>query len=126
MRTNEIKVNFLGWDNVFAKFEIQGTHLYDGQRIRYLVVACEGDWTDDLRGFYPDITFYEEVQNNLGSGLEFIDKEYCPLLKRSFFKFKLEDPSPCLVVPASGEELHFEIYGLNAGGSLLLLLEQEL
>lgn len=61
--------------------------------------------------------------------MTFIRKEYSEVLKRSLFFFDFEDTSNgnyVLAVPATGEEIYFEIYGVDQSGSLVLLLEREL
>lgn len=120
-------VNFLGWNgpgSLYAFFKVaQG-------EMSKLLVAHEGNWLDE-RGmsFYPDYELYEDVQKDLGKGLRFIKKEYSKLLKRSIFLYDFEynnDREYILAVPATGEEIYFEIYGVDRHGALVLLVEREL
>ena len=76
--------------------------------------------------YHRDFEYYEDVQKALGRGLEFVGKEYSNLLKRSLFKFKIIHNDAQLVVPATGEETSFEIYGIDRIGNWHLLVKQEL
>ena len=68
-------------------------------------------------------------QKDLGKGLTFIRKEYSENRKRSLFLFDFEyvsDGNYLLAVPATGEEIYFEIYGVDQSGAMVLLVEREL
>lgn len=94
------------------------------------MVAHEGDWLDtDGMPCHSKYKFYEYVQKTLGKGLTFIYKEYSKILNRSLFLFDFEFTSNnyyILVVPATGEEINFEIYGVDHSGALVLLDKREL
>ena len=118
-------IRFLDWFGTIAKFEITERRLPDGSLMNFIIVAYEGDWTDELL-FNDKFKFYEDVQLKEGSGLKFIDKAFIPILRRTFFKFKLDNSPAILAVPATGEEFNFEIYGSDGRKGLHLLHEQEL
>ncbi len=108
---------FVGPSSSYAKFGINATE-YD-----MILVAHEGHWTEEgdmcRHCHYKS---YEAVQADLGCGFKFRDKEYVRTLDRSFFIFERDALSReySLVVPATGEEKYFEIYGIKYGRLNLL------
>lgn len=76
---------------------------------------------------FSEYESYEDVQKALGSGLEFISKEFSTVLKRSLISYSFEYGSEAiLAVPATGEEIYFEIYGSDRTHAIFLLEEREL
>lgn len=57
-------------------------------------------------------------------------KEYSKLLNRSLFLYEIAPPVKGLgykiAVPATGEEVYFEIYGVDSNGIQYLMLHREL
>ena len=93
-----------------------------------VIVAHEGNWlTSDFRQFYGYDT-YEDAQRKYGIGLIFVSKEYSDVLNRTLFSFEFEDffSEAILAVPATGEEIYFEVYGSDNNHGLVLLTEREL
>lgn len=126
MMNNEL-VEFLGWEGGYAKFKIKRTKLPNGRTLERIIVAHEGDWITDGIWGYRKYNAYEDVQNALGSGLAFIEKEYSAVLKRSLMSYSFEYGSEAiLAVPATGEEIYFEIYGSDRLHGMYLLVEREL
>lgn len=121
-------VEFLGWEGSYARFKIRRGRLPNGQTLERIIVAHEGDWTG-AEGMvcYPEYAAYEDVQEALGSGLTFVAKEFSEILRRSLFTYSFEYGSEAvLAVPATGEEIYFEIYGSDRYHGLFLLVEREL
>ena len=78
---------------------------------------------------HREYALYEDVQKDLGNGLKFIKKEYSDKLNRSFFIYSVDNAfeSNCtLAVPATGEDICFEIFGETKQGRLILLEKREL
>lgn len=123
-------VQFLGWKGCYALFSIKREILPNGEGFDKILVAHEGHWIDsDGMICHPEYEHYEDVQKDLGKGLTFIKKEYSEFLKRSLFLFDFEyvsDGNYLLAVPATGEEIYFEIYGVDQSGAMVLLVEREL
>ena len=123
-------VQFLGCKGCYALFSIKREILPNGEDFDKILVAHEGRWVDsDGMICHPEYEHYEDVQKDLGKGLTFIRKEYSENRKRSLFLFDFEytsDRNYILAVPATGEEIYFEIYGVDQFGRLVLLLEREL
>lgn len=94
-----------------GRFRIKAGLLPDGSRIDRIIVAHEGDWARPM-SFGP-YRFYEDYQQHLGSGLEFIRKEYSFIMGRTLIEFRITRPDPVLVAYATGEEFAFEIYGAS-------------
>lgn len=123
-------VHFLGWKESYALFSIKRGILPNEKHFDKVLVAHEGHWIDskDMM-FHRKYEFYEDAQKDLGKGLTFIKKEYSEFLKRSLFLFDFEyvsDGNYLLAVPTTGEEIYFEIYGVDQSGALVLLVEREL
>ncbi len=123
-------VHFLGWKESYALFSIKRGILPNEKHFDKVLVAHEGHWIDtDGMICHKEYEHYEDVQKDLGKGLTFIKKEYSEILKRSLFLFDFEYNSEgdyLLSVPATGEEIYFEIYGVDQSGALVLLVEREL
>ena len=70
--------------------------------------------------FYGEYKNYEDAQKDLGSGLKFVGKEYSNLLNRSFLLYEItcsvKDIGYKIAVPATGEEVSFEIYVMDSSG----------
>ena len=123
-------VQFLGWKGCYALFSIKRGTLPNEKYFDKVLVAHEGHWTDakDMM-CHREYEFYEDVQKDLGKGLSFVKKEYTEIQNRSLFLFDFEytsDKLHILAVPATGEEIYFEIYGVDQFGALVLLIEREL
>lgn len=125
---NRDYVEFLGWEGTYAKFKIRRAKLPNGGTLERIIVAHEGDWTTaEGMWCYREYEAYEEVQKELGRGLSFIAKEYSDVLKRSLISYSFKYGSEAiLAVPATGEEIYFEIYGSDRNHGLYLLVEREL
>lgn len=123
-------VFFLGWKGTYAFFEIKRGMLPNGKMFERILVSHEGNWIDSNGMIcHPDYKLYEDVQAALGKGLTFVKKEYSKLMNRSRFLYDFEyqsDGDYVLAVPATGEEIYFEIYGVDQFGALVLLVEREL
>lgn len=123
-------VHFLGWKESYALFSIKRGILPNEKHFDKVLVAHEGHWIDiDGMICHKEYELYEDVQKDLGKGLTFIKKEYSEFLNRSLFLFDFEyvsDGNYLLAVPATGEEIYFEIYGVDQSGALVLLVEREL
>lgn len=121
-------VEFLGWEGSYAKFRIKRGQLPNGRTLERIIVAHEGNWIE-ANGIwsYREYDSYDEVQNKLGNGLSFIAKEFSKVLNRSLISYSFEYGSEAiLAVPATGEEIYFEIYGSDRRHGLFLLVEREL
>lgn len=69
----------------------------------------------------------ENIEKALGYGLDFDAKEYSTIMKRSLFSYSLDYVKDAvLAVPATGEEIYFEIYGADDHHGMFLLVEREL
>lgn len=121
-------VEFLGWEGSYAKFRIKRGQLPNGRTLERIIVAHEGNWTTaEGMWCYREYDSYEDVQKALGSGLSFLSKEYSEVMKRSLISYAFEYGSEAiLAVPATGEEIYFEIYGSDRYNGLCLLVEREL
>lgn len=124
-------VKFLGWQGSYARFQIRREKLPNGNIFKAIIVSHEGEWTkEESMLCHGEFCFYENVQNKLGRGLIFKEKGYIPILNRSFFRYDfmpfMLGREYILAVPATGEEIKFEIYGVDEGGALVLLCEREL
>jgi len=127
MENNEF-VNFLGWKGIYAQFEIKPGVLPNGRTMERIMVTHEGNWigTDGM-GCHSEYEYYEDVQEDLGQGLTFVKKEYSETMNDSFFEYEISDsPRHILAVPATGEEIHFRIYGSDGCYGKYLLVEREL
>lgn len=125
-------IQFSGWggaNSIYARFQINRKELPNGNKFNKLLVAHEGNWTTEESMYcHPDYKNYEDVQNELGQGLVFSRKGFSRINKRSLFLYDFDNTSMkhILAVPATGEEIYFEIYGVDQYGSLVLLEKREL
>lgn len=120
---------FLGREGMCGRFRIKTSAPTGGRALIGLLVAHEGDWLrEKAMSPYPLYENYEDVQPALGTGLYFRGKEYSQTYRRSLFLFTFsgEADERVLAVPATGEEIAFEIYGIDSDWRLLPLLEMEL
>lgn len=117
--------NFLDGKKLSRNFE---SYLMIGNLTKILV-AHEGDWTTEegMSCHFP-YKRYEDVQKDLGKGLIFKRKGFSKVSRRSLFLFEIDKTcnEHILAVPATGEEIYFEIYGIDKSGDLVLLVEREL
>lgn len=121
-------VEFLGWEGTYARFKIKSGQLPNSRNLERIIVAHEGDWPN-TEGMlcHREYDSYEDVQKALGTGLTFISKEYSTILKRTLISYSFEYGSEAvLAVPATGEEIYFEIYGSDKYHGLNLIVEREL
>lgn len=125
-------VEFTGWENgIYGTFLMNSLTLPNGKCIEKILIAHEYDWTHSTAmSCHQEYKLYEDVQRDLGKGLIFKCKEYSVLLNRSLFLYDFELSSKRtevkIAVPATGEEVCFEIYGLDDCGKVYLLLGREL
>ena len=124
----DANIKFKDWKGQYALFEIMAGGLPDGSLLERIIVAHEGKWIEeDGMICHPEFQLYEDVQKKMGTGLFFKGKEYSDILNRSIFEFSVKDYGiAMLAVPATGEEISFEVYGSSKKGPLHLLLSQEL
>ena len=125
-------ISFIDWcgpSHIYASFRINRTDLPSGKSIESILVAHEGDWTSkEGMSCHHHYKHYEDVQDDLGKGLMFRRKGFSKINRRSLFLFDIDKTSNehILAVPATGEEIYFEIYGVDTDGNLILLVQQEL
>ena len=122
-------INWCGPSHIYASFQINRTDLPSDREMRFLLVAHEGDWTtEEGMSCHSAYKRYEDVQKDLGKGLVFRRKGISKVNRRSLFLFEIDKTcnEHILAVPATGEEIYFEIYGIDADGNLVLLVKQEL
>ncbi|MCH5325809.1 MAG: hypothetical protein J1E29_01235 [Duncaniella sp.] len=119
---------FKDWEGSYALFTIRRGVLPNGRTLQRIFISHEGDWTgSDAMLCHKDFLNYEDVQSALGNNLSFKSKEYSPALHRTLIQYSLNsDSGATLAVPATGEEIAFEIYGAGSSGGLYLLIEREL
>lgn len=126
-KANNELVEFLGWERIYAKFRIRRGLLPNGRSMCRIIVAHEGDWINPEAMWGREYESYEDVQKHLGRGLTFMAKEYSAMMGRSLFSYSLDCCEDIiLAVPATGEEIYFEIYGADEHHGLNLLVEREL
>ncbi len=122
-------IMFMGWKGSYALFEIKRNDLPDGTAFNKILLAHEGDWLNqEGMSCHTEYRRYEDVQEDLGRGLIFKRKGLSKINRRSLFLFEIDKTATehILAVPATGEEIDFEIYGVDSKGSLILLIKQEL
>ena len=106
MINNRIYDKFQDGERVCGIFQIESTLLQSGTRSETILVAHEGNRIDlYLMDFYGEYKNYEDAQKDLGDGLKFIGKEYSNPVKDIGYK---------IAVPATGEEVSFEIYVMDS------------
>lgn len=96
----------------------------DGRRVKGVVVAHEMNWLEGKRSYRQYSSGYEAIQQKLGVNLRFICKEHSQTLGRALFRYDFENPMRpgLLFTPATGEELYFEIYGIDESYGILRLM----
>ena len=127
MKNSEL-VEFLGWKGTEARFKIKRGVLPNDRDLERIIVAREGNWMATMSALLPfGSNNHESVQARHGSGLKFLAKEYSKVMNRSLFSYSFEScEDAILAVPATGEELLFEIYGSDADHVMYPLVEREL
>lgn len=129
MATDYIK--FKGHNGCYGCFDIILAATKYEAGCESIIVVHEGNWTENLNNPYawPECQHYEDAQVLFGRGLIFVDKEYLPTQHATAFKFAF-DSHICgfcrLVVPATGEDFFFKVYGIRHTGERVLLIEMEL
>lgn len=129
METNYIE--FKGHKGCYGCFEINLNAANYSESYESILVVHEGNWAEDLNNTYawPECKHYEDAQSLFGSGLICVDKEFLPSQRATAFKYTFESHAhgTCeLVVPATGEEFFFKVYGIKHAGERVLLIEMEL
>ena len=122
-------ITFIGWCGIYASFHIDRMDLPNGKNLTAILVAHEGDWTtEEGMCCHAHYKSYEDVQSDLGKGLVFRRKGFSVINRRSLFLFEIDKTcnEHILAVPATGEEIYFEIYGVDTDGNILLLVKREL
>ena len=122
-------LNFCGPSRIYASFHIDRMDLPNGKNLMAILVTHEGDWTtEEGMCCHAHYKSYEDVQSDLGKGLVFRRKGFSVINRRSLFLFEIDKTcnEHILAVPATGEEIYFEIYGVDTDGNLLLLVKREL
>ncbi len=125
-------ITFIGWCGpscIYASFRIDRMNLPNGKDITALLVAHEGNWvTEGGMCCHAHYKYYEDVQGDLGKGIVFRRKGFSVINHRSLFLFEIDKTcnEHILAVPATGEEIYFEIYGVDTDGNILLLVKREL
>ena len=120
---------YCGPSHVYASFRIDRMDLPNGKNFTALLVAHEGDWTtEEGMCCHAHYKYYEDVQGDLGKGLVFRRKGFSVINRRSLFLFEIDKTcnEHILAVPATGEEIYFEIYGVDTDGNILPLVKREL
>ena len=119
---------FLDWEGKYGKFVIKNGKLPNGCPMTTIIVAHEGNWLEeDAMICHSEYDKYEDVQADKGIGLDFIDKEFSSEKRMSYYKFALRDNSNAILeVPATGEEIRFEIFGEDLKGERFLIYKGEL
>lgn len=120
-------IAFKEWKGLYALFELTKGMLYDNQVIDRIIISHEGDWIgEDAMMCYPQYSRYEDVQYDLGGGLFLLRKWFSSEKRRSYFEYKMLKNKSVLAVPATGEEMDFEIYGVGQDNNKILLIKREL
>lgn len=120
-------ISFKNWEGTYALFEIQKDHMPNNQFIDKIIISHQGDWiSEDAMLCHPQYAKYEDVQFDMGEGLQFLRKWFSPEKGKSYFEYKIIKDKSLLAVPATGEEITFEVYGKGEDGQEILLLQREL
>ena len=120
-------ITFKEWEGSYALFEITKGILYDNQLMDKILIIHEGDWIgEEAMTCHPRYTRYEDVQFDMGDGLLLLRKWFSLEKRRSYFEYKMIKNKSLLAVPATGEEIDFEIYGIGTNNNKILLLKREL
>lgn len=87
----------------------------EGKRIKGVIVAHELDWVEGDRAYHQYSSGYEAIQEKIGVNLKFVYKEHSETVHRTLVRYDLEDnyKAGLLFTPATGEEIYFEIYGID-------------
>lgn len=131
--TNNI-IKFCGWtgpQSSYGLFMIDrySDALENSDPYVSILIVHEGNRTKPLNNIsWPECEYYEQAQKVFGYGLDFIEKNYDQLNHCTSFLFRLSNNLIMhkLVVPATGEDFYFKIYGINQFGNKKLLIEMEL
>lgn len=93
-------------------------------KIKGIVVAHEMDWVDGERSYRQYSSGYEAIQQKFGVNLKFICKERSLTMGRILVRYDFEDDYKpgLLFTPATGEEIYFEIYGIDERYGVLRLM----
>ena len=120
-------ITFKGWQGSYALFEIHKGLMPNGEIIDTIIISHQGDWIcDEAMMCHPQYAKYEDVQFDLGEGLQFLKKWFSPEKRKSYFEYKVIRDNSLLAVPATGEEIDFEVYGKRINNQEILLLKREL
>lgn len=120
-------IRFLGWEGIYALFEVQKGRMPNNRNLDTILISHEGNWLEDEAMIcHQKYKRYEDVQFDLGRGLLLLRKWFSPEESRSYFEYKILLSNGVLAVPATGEEINFEIYGQGSDRQPLLLLKREL
>lgn len=87
----------------------------EGIRIKGVIVAHELNWVEGEHTYHQYSSGYEAIQEKLGVNLKFVCKEHSETLQRTLVRYDFEDnyKAGLLFTPATGEEIYFEIYGID-------------
>lgn len=82
------------------------------------------DWLEGEKAYRQYSSGYETIQQKLGINLKFICKERSNTMGRTQFRYDFEDDlhPGLLFTPSTGEEIYFEIYGIDERHSVLRLM----
>lgn len=120
-------ITFKDWEGMFALFEITKGIMPNNKIIDKIIISHQGDWIcDDAMICHPRYAKYEEVQFDLGDGLIFLRKWFSNEKRKTYFEYKIIKNKSILAVPATGEEIDFEVYGKGEDNKEILLLKREL
>lgn len=109
-----------GWFRVWRVAPVTDDRI----RIKGIIVAHELDWVEGERTYHQYSSGYEAIQEKLGINLKFVCKEHSETLQRTLVRYEFEDnyKAGLLFTPATGEEIYFEIYGIDDMHSVLHLM----
>ena len=120
-------IAFKEWKGSYALFELTKGMIYDNQVMDRIIISQEGDWIgEDAMMCHPQYDRYEDVQCDLGDGLFLLRKWFSSEKRRSYFEYKMIKNKSLLAVPATGEEIDFEIYGIGTNNNKILLMKRDL
>lgn len=108
-----------GPSNLYEKYRISSPAL--GGKI---IVSLQDNWLDgNCKECHPHFDSYEDLQSAVGEGLEFIDKEYVSVIKRTFFVFsRVNHDEFTLAIPTAAEDFSFDMEIFESRASPLHLL----
>ena len=120
-------VSFKGWKDMYALFEITRGLMPNDQIMEKILISHQGDWIcEDAMMCHPQYAKYEDVQFDMGDGLLLLRKWYSREEGKTYFEYKIIKNKSLLSVPATGEEIDFEVYGKGQDNKAILLLKREL